>query len=475
MGAVVFLSIIGELSLLGYILFFLGIILTLAIGLLIGMGLKARRLAKELRKQKEMEKEGQGRMQAAEVKPDSTAGIQGVEGTATAPPDDNLAASSRIGQPDSASSLDTAGTTGQTSEGSLSGEASSYSASSSDITGTSASSGVMEGTSGDYTYSPSSSFADALRVTMNENTSVSSDTSLQGVSTSEYPASTPEGDSSTSPADSGATSVASPDTGSSVDSSSVGSVGQTGPSEITSITSDSSSVMPDTNQVSIEPVPAPEPDLPICPDCKNRLEPGWSECFRCKLVESTNEMKKKLTAVKEARIKSKSLDEQLAELENMKNQREDQQYEKVLSIVAYADELLEINRTLMSQIESAKSTIAAVEKEGKDVTSSKNTLYLATSFKEQGNIEKAMRYAVKAERLAKDIGGITQIKTPEPPPSESAVSESTLEIHHRALICIACKGVIKPGLPVTKCACGKNYHENCAQRIIDCPACGKKL
>lgn len=41
--------------------------------------------------------------------------------------------------------------------------------------------------------------------------------------------------------------------------------------------------------------------------------------------------------------------------------------------------------------------------------------------------------------------------------------------------CDICLGVIKSDLPSVLCACGKQFHNSCAARVVDCPACGKGL
>ncbi len=41
--------------------------------------------------------------------------------------------------------------------------------------------------------------------------------------------------------------------------------------------------------------------------------------------------------------------------------------------------------------------------------------------------------------------------------------------------CDVCLGVIKKDLPSVLCGCGKQYHNSCAARVEDCPACGRGL
>ncbi len=41
--------------------------------------------------------------------------------------------------------------------------------------------------------------------------------------------------------------------------------------------------------------------------------------------------------------------------------------------------------------------------------------------------------------------------------------------------CHVCMGVVKAGLPVKICSCGKKFHETCASRIGECPACSRKF
>ncbi len=74
-----------------------------------------------------------------------------------------------------------------------------------------------------------------------------------------------------------------------------------------------------------------------------------------------------------------------------------------------------------------------------------------------------------------------QVPTPKPPkePAPPAPSrpkrEVTLYPAESAVKCNVCFGVIKPGLTVLKCSCGKKYHEACAGRIGSCPACGQSF
>ena len=41
--------------------------------------------------------------------------------------------------------------------------------------------------------------------------------------------------------------------------------------------------------------------------------------------------------------------------------------------------------------------------------------------------------------------------------------------------CGVCLGLIKEGLPSVSCTCENRYHNSCATRTRDCPACGKRL
>lgn len=41
--------------------------------------------------------------------------------------------------------------------------------------------------------------------------------------------------------------------------------------------------------------------------------------------------------------------------------------------------------------------------------------------------------------------------------------------------CDICLGLIKPGLPSVICGCGKQFHNSCAMRVVECPICGKQL
>src|SRR4030043_1825552 len=41
--------------------------------------------------------------------------------------------------------------------------------------------------------------------------------------------------------------------------------------------------------------------------------------------------------------------------------------------------------------------------------------------------------------------------------------------------CDVCLGVIKKDLPSVLCGCGKQYHNSCAVRVVNCPVCGQEL
>jgi len=41
--------------------------------------------------------------------------------------------------------------------------------------------------------------------------------------------------------------------------------------------------------------------------------------------------------------------------------------------------------------------------------------------------------------------------------------------------CHVCMGVVKANLPIYICPCGKKFHDTCAKRVGECPACGRKI
>ncbi|MEM2899355.1 MAG: hypothetical protein QXT63_01045, partial [Thermoplasmata archaeon] len=136
------------------------------------------------------------------------------------------------------------------------------------------------------------------------------------------------------------------------------------------------------------------------------------------------------------------------------------------------------------QLDAANSTLTEVEKAGVDVSQARTTLTLATSFFEDGEYDKCLRYGVKAERLAKDLADkakVTMKKPPEPAPTTSPTTtpqqkqETQPPTSMKATLCNICRGVIKPGLPIIKCICGRQFHEACASRVGDCPSCGRKI
>ena len=47
-------------------------------------------------------------------------------------------------------------------------------------------------------------------------------------------------------------------------------------------------------------------------------------------------------------------------------------------------------------------------------------------------------------------------------------------IHRKdAVKCGVCFGVVKPGLLILQCTCGKRYHASCAKRVGTCTSCGR--
>lgn len=67
------------------------------------------------------------------------------------------------------------------------------------------------------------------------------------------------------------------------------------------------------------------------------------------------------------------------------------------------------------------------------------------------------------------MNGETQIEQPiggvASPPEESMI-----ETH-----CYICQGELPEGPPLVHSKCGVNYHEECAKRVVRCPACGENL
>ncbi len=41
--------------------------------------------------------------------------------------------------------------------------------------------------------------------------------------------------------------------------------------------------------------------------------------------------------------------------------------------------------------------------------------------------------------------------------------------------CPICKGLIRTGFKVTRCGCGRDFHELCATRVGRCPVCFRSL
>jgi len=69
---------------------------------------------------------------------------------------------------------------------------------------------------------------------------------------------------------------------------------------------------------------------------------------------------------------------------------------------------------------------------------------------------------------------IEVIQPPEPTPTPEDQSKNIV-ISEGAVKCRICFGVIKSGLPVYVCDCGKKYHPECSKRVGECPSCEKTI
>ncbi len=61
--------------------------------------------------------------------------------------------------------------------------------------------------------------------------------------------------------------------------------------------------------------------------------------------------------------------------------------------------------------------------------------------------------------------------------SETITSESIgiILVSQKGVKCSVCQGSIKPRFPVTKCDCGKTFHDTCGMRVESCPYCGASV
>jgi len=75
------------------------------------------------------------------------------------------------------------------------------------------------------------------------------------------------------------------------------------------------------------------------------------------------------------------------------------------------------------------------------------------------------------EEKPKAPAGIA-IKAGAPAKKESiAEQEPEITFADSSFTCRICFGVVKTGLPIIKCRCGKKYHQTCAERVGECPGC----
>jgi len=87
----------------------------------------------------------------------------------------------------------------------------------------------------------------------------------------------------------------------------------------------------------------------------------------------------------------------------------------------------------------------------------------------KGKMPKKGKMPVEKKKIHRQKVLKPAIKGKRPP------SKPKLQILDKAVKCNVCLGFVKPGLNVITCLCGKHYHENCAERIVNCPACETSL
>ena len=80
-------------------------------------------------------------------------------------------------------------------------------------------------------------------------------------------------------------------------------------------------------------------------------------------------------------------------------------------------------------------------------------------------------------------GGARLIKVPKGQKRRAASRRMRVHTHPQVKAvrvkgqtkCDVCLGVIKRDLPSVLCGCGKQYHNSCAVRVVNCPVCGREL
>ena len=80
-------------------------------------------------------------------------------------------------------------------------------------------------------------------------------------------------------------------------------------------------------------------------------------------------------------------------------------------------------------------------------------------------------------------GGARLIKVPKGQKRRAASRRMRVHTHPQVKAvrvkgqtkCDVCLGVIKSDLPSVLCGCGKQYHNSCAVRVVNCPVCGREL
>ena len=82
----------------------------------------------------------------------------------------------------------------------------------------------------------------------------------------------------------------------------------------------------------------------------------------------------------------------------------------------------------------------------------------------------------EVEQVEVEPGG-TELETPEGPvrKGRSTGPGATRSVAAEAVMCGVCMGVVKTGLVMITCPCGKKYHDSCANRMPECPNCSTSL
>jgi|GEM_PF-7017183 len=226
----------------------------------------------------------------------------------------------------------------------------------------------------------------------------------------------------------------------------------------------------------------------VLKECENAIEQENLEEYFKKIDKAEKEMKKELkkslpifknvirTQLEEARIRKldfKVRDDIFKELDNAFAKEE-----YMIALVHAINCIEEINKArddyALSIVEEAKKKLESVKSAGENVADAERAFKYAADW--LAELERKRTKAQTHDASGWKIEEMSLLETATIT-SETITSENIgiVLVSQKGVKCAVCQGAIKPRFPLTKCDCGKTFHDTCGIRVENCPYCGASV